>query len=466
MKTRTRAYNSIYTGEHLNRVAFPLGGIGAGMICLEGTGALSHVSLRGHPDIYNEPLIFSALCVKGAPNVARVLEGPVPSWKVFFPWGEQHRGSGGGGRDKTYGFPHCAQAKFQARFPFGTVTLGDPGLPLESEITGWSPFIPGDADSSSLPIAALEYRFKNVTDQDVEAVYSFHAQNFMSAPTPGAGVGVTPGGFVLSQPGSETRPWDQGAFSAAVDYPDVKVNPAWFRGDWWDALTMLWKSIREGATPQAEPIAADDPDHASPGGSLYVPLRLAPGEEKVIRLHLAWYVPETDLRVGKDPAGAESCGCRGDRVPPRYRPWYASLFDGIAAVTDYWRQHYVPLRAQSTAFSDCFYDTTLPPEVIEAVAANLTILKSPTLLRQTDGAYGAGKAALTWEGAVPGRARMCGTMPRRCRTSSRAWSAVCARPSSTRARTNADTRSFAPVSPCVPPFTTFTPPPTVSLAGS
>jgi len=402
MKTRTRAYNSIYTGEHLNRVAFPLGGIGAGMICLEGTGALSHVSLRGHPDIYNEPLIFSALCVIGAPNVARVLEGPVPSWKVFFPWGEQHRGSGGGGRDKTYGFPHCAQAKFQARFPFGTVTLGDPGLPLESEITGWSPFIPGDADSSSLPVAALEYRFKNVTDQDVEAVYSFHAQNFMSAPTPGAGVGVTPGGFVLSQPGSETRPWDQGAFSAAVDDPDVKVNPAWFRGDWWDALTMLWKSIREGATPQAEPIAADDPDHASPGGSLYVPLRLAPGEEKVIRLHLAWYVPETDLRVGKDPAGAESCGCGGDRVPPRYRPWYASLFDGIEAVTDYWRQHYAPLRAQSTAFSDCFYDTTLPPEVIEAVAANLTILKSPTLLRQTDGRLWGWEGCFDVGGCCPG----------------------------------------------------------------
>jgi hypothetical protein len=32
-------YNDIYTGDYLNRVAFPIGGIGAGMFCLEGGGA-------------------------------------------------------------------------------------------------------------------------------------------------------------------------------------------------------------------------------------------------------------------------------------------------------------------------------------------------------------------------------------------------------------------------------------------
>ena len=37
-------YNGDYTGEYLNQVGFPLGGIGAGMICLEGSGALSSVS--------------------------------------------------------------------------------------------------------------------------------------------------------------------------------------------------------------------------------------------------------------------------------------------------------------------------------------------------------------------------------------------------------------------------------------
>ena len=73
-------YNDVYEGARLNRVAFPMGGIGAGMICLEGTGSLSEFSIRNHPDVFNEPCIFAAISVSGAHPVARVLEGPVPGW--------------------------------------------------------------------------------------------------------------------------------------------------------------------------------------------------------------------------------------------------------------------------------------------------------------------------------------------------------------------------------------------------
>src|SRR5262245_57103384 len=50
-----RKYSSAYSGEHLDRIAFPMGGMGAGMICLEGTGALSHFSIRNRPEVFNEP---------------------------------------------------------------------------------------------------------------------------------------------------------------------------------------------------------------------------------------------------------------------------------------------------------------------------------------------------------------------------------------------------------------------------
>ena len=47
------------------------------MFCLEGTGAISHVSLRHHPDVMNEPYTFAAIYVKGVENGAKVLEGQV-----------------------------------------------------------------------------------------------------------------------------------------------------------------------------------------------------------------------------------------------------------------------------------------------------------------------------------------------------------------------------------------------------
>ncbi len=172
---RSRTYLEKLSGARLNRVAFPMGGMGAGMICLEGTGALSHISLRHRPEVFNEPITFGALCVKGDPNVARVLEGPVPDWKKF----GQH-GSGNGASGATYGLPRFRTASFQARFPFATVDLSDRDLPFDVQITGWSPFEPGDADHMSLPVAALEYRFTNRTNRAREAVFSWSAKNFMA----------------------------------------------------------------------------------------------------------------------------------------------------------------------------------------------------------------------------------------------------------------------------------------------
>src|SRR5579863_2174700 len=59
------SFDGDYKGANLDRIAFPIGGIGAGMFCLEGTGALSHVSMHHHPEMFNEPKMFAALYVKG-----------------------------------------------------------------------------------------------------------------------------------------------------------------------------------------------------------------------------------------------------------------------------------------------------------------------------------------------------------------------------------------------------------------
>ena len=371
-------YAGEYSGPRLSRVAFPMGGMGAGMICLEGTGALSHFSLRHKPEVFHEPCTFAALSIKGLPDAARVLEGPVPGWKLF---GQPGAGNGAGGT--SFGLPRFREARFHARFPFGIVTLRDKDLPVQVEITGWSPFEPGDADHASLPVAGLEYRFTNTGAAPLEAVFSWNARNFMAIRGNPEAVRPTRGGFVLwSGPGKD-RPHEEGAFSATVDDPAVKVNHAWFRGGWFDPLTMAWKDIASGACFDRPPVTEGGP---SPGATLFVPLALAPGASKTVVLRLAWYVGQTTLRTGKDPQGSQP----GPAVT--YRPWYAGRFQDIGELTDYWREHYAELRRATRRFSDCFYDTTLPPEVIEAVAANLTILKSPTVLRQADGRMWA------WEG--------------------------------------------------------------------
>jgi uncharacterized protein (DUF608 family) len=404
LTTGEHTFNGAYSGDHLARTAFPLGGIGAGMVCLEGAGALSHVSVRHRPQVFHEPLIFAALCVKGDEAVARVLEGPVPKWKVFYPWPTRHTGAGNGGGGKSYGLPRFRHAEFRARFPFATVRLSDADVPLDAAIEAWSPFTPGDEDCSSLPVAGLEYAFTNPTDQTVEGVFSFHARNFMATGSGGDAVLPVRGGFVLWQAGSRDRQHDRGAFSVTADDPQARANCAWFRGSWFDPLSIVWKSVASGEVIQAGP---PDEGSPSPGGSVYVPFSLDPGAEKTIVVRLAWHVPRSDLRVGADPQEVEACcgasTCAGSVATAGcYVPWYAGQFPDIGALDAHWCERYGSLRQRSKQFSDCFFDTTLPAEVVEAVAANLTILKSPTVLRQADGRLWAWEGCCDEEGCCHG----------------------------------------------------------------
>jgi uncharacterized protein (DUF608 family) len=111
---------------------------------------------------------------------------------------------------------------------------------------------------------------------------------------------------------------------------------------------------------------------------------------------MAWYVPDSRLRFGKPSNRSSDSTVRDESadLPSKFhKPWYSSKFKSIEDVANYWRIHYDDLRNKSALFRDAFYNSTVPAEVKEAVAANLTILKSTTVLRQYDGRFWG------WEGS-------------------------------------------------------------------
>jgi uncharacterized protein (DUF608 family) len=390
-RTAGRAYNAAYKGEYLNRVAFPIGGLGAGTFCLEGTGAISHMSVRHKPDVFNEPGVFGALYVKGEKETAKILEGPSPDWKRF---GQPNSGNGSSG--SIFGLPRFQNASFLARFPFATVALDDAEMPVKAEITGWSPFIPSDADNSGLPVGALLYTFVNSGHSDIECVFSFHAKNFMKHGDGGKDtIGALRNGFVLRNDASEEKPSVQGEFAVFSDQENTVIDHCWFRGGWFDPLTITWENIRSGKVNAVDPV-----ESGAPGASLFVPFKLSAGEKKTVRVLTAWYVPVTDLRYGEDgvadkcDANSACCSSSGELgasvadnnyAAGKYKPWYSSKFKNTEEVANYWTSRYAELEKNTRLFTDAFYSSTLPDEVMEAVAANLTILKSPTVMRQYDG---------------------------------------------------------------------------------
>ncbi|WP_313380919.1 GH116 family glycosyl hydrolase [Proteiniphilum saccharofermentans] len=531
-----RSYNGEYRNEYLSKVAFPIGGIGAGMFCLEGTGAISHLSVNHRPEIYNTPYAFAAISIKGIKNGAKVLESTVPTWKLFGP-----RGSGNGLGNRNYGLPRFEKGSFRARFPFGIIDLEDKDIPLDVKITGWSPFIPTDEDNSSLPIGVLEYSFKNRFNEVIEAVFSYNARNFIDE---GGYISGQKNGFRMTKAGTDGNN-GIGGFAVYLDDNNAVTDHCWFRGGWFDSQTILWDNIRGAKIIGNAPI-----EGVSPGASVYLPVNLKPGEEKTVKVNFCWYLPKSDLSIGQrivtgpaftgkatkqpvkgqqkvsgyvgegllnsfDPNGDGQVGTLlspeftiskrylkflvgggnqkgktsvnlwiNDRIVETavgnnteqlteviwdlkkyagktarlkiidldtfpwghiladqfvltdrhdeilsspssgailladfegdysegweiieseevgvvtpgnsyYRPWYATRFENLDSVIGYWNENCTTLKKYSELFSKSFYDSTLPPEVLEAVAANLTILKSPTVLRVSDGRLWA------WEG--------------------------------------------------------------------
>lgn len=383
-------YNGLYTGENLNRVAFPMGGLGAGMICMEGSGALSHVSIRNKPDVFNEPGIFAAVAVKGIVNGAKVLEGSVPDWKKF---GRSNAANGSTGA--TIGLPRFRNASFLTRFPFGDLDISDDDLPLKVKVSGWSPFIPTDDDNSSLPVAALEYHFTNTGSASIDGIFTFNAKNFLEIEHGKNSIAPTQNGFILTEEGTKEKPF-RTDLAFFTDDDSTVVDHCWFRGGWWDPLSMAWNTIKNLEIKSVAPVETN-----APGASLFVPFSLESGKTKTIRLMMAWFSPESELTFGEMGTRKENYdptrGCCNspsdisldkydkDFNGKTYKPLYSSRFSNINDVISYWRQQYTELKRKSTLFKDAFYSSTLPPEVIEAVASNLTILKSPTLLRQFDG---------------------------------------------------------------------------------
>ena len=378
-----------YTGDHLDRVEFPVGGLGAGSVCLKGNGAIGGLSIRNEPGLYWDPRMFAAVTVLGEENVSRVVEAPVPGMNINAHYPESGYGLG----NSTFGFPRFREGAFSSRFPFATLELTDGRLPLRAAIRAWSPFVPGDADKSSLPFAGFEYTFENTTAKPVDAVFYFASENFMRK-TDAAFVRASGNGFVLEQPEDKDNCSYRGAFSVEADRAAF-VDTAWFRGGWFDAMTMLWKDIAGG---KAENKAFDDDYPAgSAGATLAVPMHIGPFAKETVALRMCWYVPGSVMRTYLPEPEVPF-----KNIGDYYQPWYSGVFADIDEAAANWKQTYDELKALTTRFTDAFYDTTIPEEIVEAVSANLSILKSSTVQRLKDGRFHGFEGSGDNGGSCPG----------------------------------------------------------------
>ena len=403
-----------YRSDRATQIAIPIGGIGAGSVCMNGYGGLQDFSIRTRPETTALPegftsdsaeAAFAILHVKSDPAVTKLIEGPFPPFKIF-DQGLQGQGLRRGGFE---GFPRFQNCVFQGEYPFGEATLTDASLPLEVKVTGWNPFIPLDDKNSGIPCAILEYTLRNTTARRVEYEFSYHLShlapgcaadqgNSMNAAIPGRGV------FFSNREEPYAESYGSAALILAGLAPDetLRIKAMWLRSPGWefDSLSALWREVSTGQFTEND--GSNRVDNAGRnGGSVLVAGSLGAGQSRTYSVVIAWHFPNCYLREGGPPdktstvQGAPGCRAEEGGGSPLWRPFYAGQWADAREVAEYVEDNYASLRSRTERFRNALFASTLPDYVLDAVSANLGILKSPTVLREENGNLWG------WEGCFP-----------------------------------------------------------------
>ena len=387
----------------------PLGGIGAGSICLNGYGGLQDFAIRTRPETTALPEEFSSdspeaafavLHIKGASSITKLVEGPFPAFKIF-DQGLQGQGLRRGGFE---GFPRFAKCIFRGEYPFGDARFTDASVPLEVTLLGWNPLIPLDDKNSRIPCVILEYSLRNTSAMPVEYEFSYHLSHLAQGCKPDQAASINtviPGKGVFLHNVEEPHAESFGSAALTVIGHTPRIKGMWLRSPGWefDSLSALWREVSTGTFASNDGSNAVDTSGRN-GASILLAGKLAAGESRTYPILITWHFPNCYLQDGGKSAAPEiegPVGCRtlaGDPAP-LWRPFYAGVWSDARDVALYVETEYLRLRERTSKFKEALFSSTLPPYVLDAVSADLAILKSPTVLREENGNMWG------WEGCFP-----------------------------------------------------------------
>jgi len=243
-------YPRIFDGRHLNMIAFPLGGVGAGSISLGGRGQLRDWEIFNRADKGNNlPYAFPSIWAEtsGHNPVVRVLEAR---------YQPPYEGQDGLGSQNAPGLPRLASARFTGEYPFARIDFEDEELPVRVSLEAFSPFIPHEPNDSGLPVAVLRYHVTNPGTRSTRTAIAWSIENPV-IPSGGASPpredldrranefrdrnGLS--GLFMTNAGLVASDAFHGSFAVAVvPQGNGKLTHlrGWPRGPWWNAPLLFW----------------------------------------------------------------------------------------------------------------------------------------------------------------------------------------------------------------------------------
>lgn len=375
-----------YTGEYTKEISFPLGGIGSGCIGLGGDGRLIDWEIFNRPN-KGKRNGYSHIAVKAVNSkgtFVRILNGDITTGflgKFNGGWITQY--GLGAPSYSMCGFPHFKNTEFIGEFPIAKMNFSDDNFPFPATLTAFNPFIPLDAKNSSIPGAFFETEIKNSSDEETDFYVSFSVRNPFSKASNAYceknGVSM----ITMKNAGAEPESIGYGDLTISTDCHKTEHQSYWFRGEWKDALVTYWNEF-SSSEPLKERVYNEPGDKDT--CTLVAKVKVKAGETKKVRFVLTWNIPNNYNYWDryKDENDKDIT----------WKNYYATVFEDSSVSAEYSLKNWDYLYGKTELFKNSLYNTTISDTFKDAISANLSVLKSPTVLRLEDGSF------YGWEGIM------------------------------------------------------------------
>ena len=384
---------------------FLLGGIGTGNISLDQNARLCDFELWNRPNKgFRSPYTFFALrtAADGGDVRIKALESQLTG-----PFTYSH----GATAWDVGGLPRFKNSEMTANYPFVNIKLIDGKMPVKAELTAFTPFIPLNVDDSSIPAAVLRYTIKNISEKPLTVSVAGSMANLCNLS--GRDIwnkpeydGESVNRFVQKPACRGINFLPAGKNKSDADYLDMSLLTTekegisyldeWNEGAWWDGLQDFWNDFSDDGelTPGRELPGKGNSLHKSPisVASLCVKKEILPGKQAEFEFIISWYHPNRVKSWNQDSAcGCGSCGCEPESNASLIRNYYAKFGPSLKAA-EYLIHNLPELERLSRSFAGALTGGSMPEYALDAVSANITVIRSSTCFMVEDGRF------FGWEG--------------------------------------------------------------------
>ena len=383
-----------YVGQYTKEISFPLGGIGTGSIGLGGDGRLIDWEIFNKPSkgSINGYTHFAIRAIQGDKITAAVLNGDIQ--KEFIGQYKKSNFTGygfGPSNQKMCGFPHFKNVEFNGEFPVALLDFKDDKFPANVNMTAFNPFIPLDAKNSSIPAAFFEFEVENITSENVEYQIALSVANPYKDSINKADINNIVKTLTLLNNGAGRDEIEYGDLTLATDCDTAYTQTYWYRGGWQDSIVSFWNEFSNEKHIN-ERIYDDQGRYDT--GTLIAEIKLCPKEKKKVKFILSWNVPNNYNYWNE---------CKNDDGTHKtWKNYYATVFENSVQTAVYSLENWDYLYNRTLNFKKALHETTMPKEVIDAASSNLSVLKSPTVLRLEDGSFYGWEGVHELEGSCEG----------------------------------------------------------------